>query len=347
MEAARNPGTVARPRHAARPRRSPHTRAARARSRREAPQAGRAARRDPRRTGLSSRRPAVSRVLAEQHELEFVELDIPSIETEAAMLLPESLARRYRALPIRFLEDGYVLVAVADPTNVDVLGRAPARARHAGTRLRRLTRRDRARDRAAPRRASVESRTSSPTPRRPRTTRPSSTSTTTHPPSCSSTGSISKALDLGASDIHFTPQQRRLFVRVRVDGVMRELTSIAGTQAGAVASRLKIMGGLDIAERRAPQDGRVSIRRGDDSHRRADRDPADDTRREGHAANPLAGRSARRRSTRSACGREAAPPSSARSPSRSAPSSSSGRPDRARRRRSTRACRCSTPRIVS
>ena len=42
---------------------------------------------------------------------------------------------------------------------------------------------------------------------------------------------ISKALDLGASDIHFTPQQRRLFVRVRVDGVMRELTSIAGTQA--------------------------------------------------------------------------------------------------------------------
>ena len=47
---------------------------------------------------------------------------------------------------------------------------------------------------------------------------------------------ISKALELGASDIHFTPQQRRLFVRVRVDGVMRELTSIAGTQASAVTS---------------------------------------------------------------------------------------------------------------
>ena len=46
---------------------------------------------------------------------------------------------------------------------------------------------------------------------------------------------------------------------------MRELTSIAGTQGAAVASRLKIMGGLDIAERRAPQDGRVSIRRGNDS----------------------------------------------------------------------------------
>src|SRR4249920_314645 len=63
-------------------------------------------------------RVAVSRVLAEQHELEFVELDFASVEIEAAMLLPENLARRYRAVPIRFLDDGYVLVAVADPTNV-------------------------------------------------------------------------------------------------------------------------------------------------------------------------------------------------------------------------------------
>ena len=46
---------------------------------------------------------------------------------------------------------------------------------------------------------------------------------------------------------------------------MRELTSIAGTQATAVVSRLKIMGGLDIAERRCPQDGRVSIKRGEES----------------------------------------------------------------------------------
>ena len=46
---------------------------------------------------------------------------------------------------------------------------------------------------------------------------------------------------------------------------MRELTSIAGTQGAAVSSRLKIMGGLDIAERRAPQDGRVSIKRDGES----------------------------------------------------------------------------------
>ena len=76
---------------------------------------------------------------------------------------------------------------------------------------------------------------------------------------------ISNALDAGASDIHFTPQPGQLLVRIRVDGVMRELSTTARAQAPAVVSRLKIMGGLDIAERRMPQDGRVSVRRGDES----------------------------------------------------------------------------------
>jgi type IV pilus assembly protein PilB len=61
---------------------------------------------------------AISCVLAEQHELEFVDLDLPSIDTSAALLLAESLTCRYRALPIRILDDDSVLVAVADPTNV-------------------------------------------------------------------------------------------------------------------------------------------------------------------------------------------------------------------------------------
>ena len=74
-------------------------------------------RRDPARAGIATPL-AISRVLAEQHELEFIELDFASIDPSAALLLPESLARRYRALPVRFLDDGSVLVAVADPTNV-------------------------------------------------------------------------------------------------------------------------------------------------------------------------------------------------------------------------------------
>jgi type IV pilus assembly protein PilB len=73
---------------------------------------------------------------------------------------------------------------------------------------------------------------------------------------------IQRALSLGASDIHFNPQPRGLIVRGRVDGVVRELAVIPGSQQGAVTSRLKVMGRLDIAERRAPQDGRIAVKAG-------------------------------------------------------------------------------------
>ena len=214
--------------------------------------------------GFASRA-AVSRVLAEQHELDFVELDVASIEMEAATLLPEHLARRYGALPIRFLDDGSVLVAVADPTNVmfsdelrlalgmpvRICVAAPEPIELAITRLN---------DGATIEIEEVVTDAQE-------TEDDATVLDLDHdtPAVVFINRSISKALDLGASDIHFTPQQRRLFVRVRVDGVMRELTSIAGSQGAAVSSRLKIMGGLDIAERRAPQDGRVSIKRGNES----------------------------------------------------------------------------------
>jgi len=207
----------------------------------------------------------VARVLAEQHDLDFVELEVSSIEVEAAQLLPEDLARRYGAIPIRIMEDGYVLVAVSDPTNVmfsddlrlalgmpmRVCVAAPDAIELAITKLNDD--------------ASIDIEDVATTAAE--TEDDAAVLDLNHdtPAVVFINRSISKALDLGASDIHFTPQARRLFVRVRVDGVMRELTSIAGTQGAAVASRLKIMGGLDIAERRAPQDGRVSIKRDGDS----------------------------------------------------------------------------------
>src|SRR5262245_4206600 len=57
-------------------------------------------------------------LLAEQHGLEFLDLAKIQIAPGAAMLLPEKFARRYEALPVRFLENEIVLVAVSDPTNV-------------------------------------------------------------------------------------------------------------------------------------------------------------------------------------------------------------------------------------
>jgi type II secretory ATPase GspE/PulE/Tfp pilus assembly ATPase PilB-like protein len=76
---------------------------------------------------------------------------------------------------------------------------------------------------------------------------------------------LSRAIDLGASDVHFTPQRNRMLVRARIDGVMRELATITKNLQPAVTSRLKVMAELDIAEKRAPQDGRLSLRAGDRS----------------------------------------------------------------------------------
>jgi type II secretory ATPase GspE/PulE/Tfp pilus assembly ATPase PilB-like protein len=69
---------------------------------------------------------------------------------------------------------------------------------------------------------------------------------------------LTTAVDESASDIHFEPRRDDMVVRVRVDGVMRELTTIPKHMVAAVASRLKIMGELDAADRHSPQDGRAS-----------------------------------------------------------------------------------------
>jgi hypothetical protein len=61
---------------------------------------------------------AISRALAEQFELDFVDLDTENIDPEAVARLPAREARSHNAIPIRFLEDGRLLVGVADPTNV-------------------------------------------------------------------------------------------------------------------------------------------------------------------------------------------------------------------------------------
>ena len=71
---------------------------------------------------------------------------------------------------------------------------------------------------------------------------------------------LQQALGDGASDIHIEPRAKKLAVRMRVDGVLREAMSIPRKLQNGVIARLKILGDLDIAERRMPQDGRFSVK---------------------------------------------------------------------------------------
>ncbi|MBZ0153061.1 MAG: Flp pilus assembly complex ATPase component TadA [Planctomycetes bacterium] len=72
-----------------------------------------------------------------------------------------------------------------------------------------------------------------------------------------------QALKLRASDIHLQPYGDRLQVRMRIDGVLYDMESVPRRAQEAIISRVKVMGKMDIAERRLPQDGRASIRIGD------------------------------------------------------------------------------------
>jgi type IV pilus assembly protein PilB len=216
---------------------------------------------------------AIARALAEQQHAEFVDLAASPPNPAAATLLPEKFARRYRAVPVRFLDENTILVAVADPTNVVNVDHLNV-ALGLEVRMAVATESDIA--------AALER---------------------VHPPSAEQDDDlelevevedgepaagagrrfdvvdvraigddapavklvnelIKRAIEEGASDIHFEPQAERMLVRARIDGVMVPLRIVPAELQQAVTTRMKIMGELDIAERRMPQDGRVSIRFG-------------------------------------------------------------------------------------
>jgi type IV pilus assembly protein PilB len=213
-------------------------------------------------------RAAIARALAEQHSLEFVDLSVTPIDHGAVNLLPSTLARRYGAVPVRFLEDGALLVAVSDPTNVVhaddlrlALGvpiRVGVAAADAVTAA--ITRAD-----------AAEIELDDDDGMDDFDTLPAGDGDNVvdlqeagaNAPAIRQVNRLLRhALDLGASDIHFAPGKGAVRVRARVDGVLREIATIPKAMQSAVMSRLKIMGQLDIAERRLPQDGRASIKMG-------------------------------------------------------------------------------------
>jgi type IV pilus assembly protein PilB len=71
---------------------------------------------------------------------------------------------------------------------------------------------------------------------------------------------MGEALHSRASDIHIEPQERDVHVRFRIDGLLREITIVPKPIQGPLISRIKILSGMDISERRKPQDGRGRIR---------------------------------------------------------------------------------------
>ena len=143
---------------------------------------------------------------------------------------------------------------------------------------------------------------------------------------------LTRAIELDATDIHFEPGEHQMVVRGRVDGVIRELTRVPRAAVAGVTTRLKIMGQLDITERRLPQDGGLRDPRPTDgatssASRRFRQPVASASLSVSCAAEP------RWSSRTSGWARTPRPRSSAPAGGRTAPSSSAGRAAAAGRRR--------------
>jgi type IV pilus assembly protein PilB len=202
----------------------------------------------------------LARATAERFGLDHVDLSIYKPDIGALNLVNAQAARRYNAVPIGF-EDGVLLVAMADPSNVLALDDLKLMTGHelrpvvaseedvAGL-ISRMNRLDDAIAEAVQEDDSEDLALVS-----------DIRESADDAPVIKLVNSIiAQAVQDHASDLHFEPDgSKEMRVRFRVDGVLAESTTIPRRMVAGVVSRVKIMANLDIAEKRLPQDGRVSL----------------------------------------------------------------------------------------
>jgi MSHA biogenesis protein MshE len=209
----------------------------------------------------------ISQALARQLRIPFIDLNAFTPKPELIKLLPEAPARRFRALVLTQLDDGRLQIGMSDPTDLqayDEISRQVKReidlavvtesqllamierVYHRGEQITGLAKELTAELGDVP----IEfgdllgltpGAEDAPVVKLLQTV-------------------FEEAMRLRASDIHFEPQEKLLRIRFRIDGVLHIQTEADAKVSSAVALRLKLMSGLDISEKRLPQDGRFNIK---------------------------------------------------------------------------------------
>ena len=201
----------------------------------------------------------LARVVAERFGLDFVDLAVYDLDMGAVNLISSEAAKRYQAVPVGFMDDGTVLLAMANPTNVLTIddvgmmtGRrirpAAASVEDLNLLLARLVRMDESieditdeeADEDAASNLVVDDENDAPIIKLVHSV-------------------VAQAIQQGASDIHINPEEGDTRVLFRVDGVLAPAATVKRRMATGVVSRIKIMADLDISEKRMPQDGRFAL----------------------------------------------------------------------------------------
>jgi type IV pilus assembly protein PilB len=223
----------------------------------------------------------LARAVAERFGLDHIDLSVYRVDPDAAKLVTPAAAKRYQAVPVSFAGERTLMVAMSDPANVlaqdDIAVMTGYEVRPAVASptdiealLERLEDPDFGNGATAPVEDDGEESTE---PQRPGPSAPAGPMydfKEQAPINFGASGEdasviqlvhrvIKEAVERGSSDIHFEPGDEDMRVRYRIDGVLSEAAVIPGSAVPAVVSRVKILSDLDIAERRVPQDGRISL----------------------------------------------------------------------------------------
>ena len=208
----------------------------------------------------------IARMLAGRHQLPLVDLALITVDEEAARLVPFHVLERVAAIPYAF-EGDTVRVAIADPGNLHGIDELRLATRHQlelgvaarddiVAAIRKLVRASG----ASGARAVVEIAEEGFEVELEEATDLEAEDGVSDVPLVRLVNSVLyQAAEDGASDVHFEPQEDSLVVRFRIDGVLQEMQRIPKRMANGVTTRLKVLAKLDIAERRKPQDGRISV----------------------------------------------------------------------------------------
>ncbi|MCW3027275.1 MAG: type secretory pathway, ATPase PulE/Tfp pilus assembly pathway, ATPase PilB [Solirubrobacterales bacterium] len=202
----------------------------------------------------------LARVVAERFGLDFVDLSVYDLDMGAVSLISAETAKRYQAVPVGFGEDGSLLLAMANPTNVltidDVAMMTGRRVRAAAASvedlnllLTRLTQMD----------ESIEDLVEEEGDEQSDDELQLDEADSDAPIIKLVHSIVAQAIQLGASDIHVNPEEGDTRVLFRVDGVLAPAATVKRRMAVGVVSRIKIMAELNIAEKRVPQDGRFAL----------------------------------------------------------------------------------------
>ncbi len=202
----------------------------------------------------------LARVVAERFGLDYVDLSIYDLDVGAVNLLAFDAAKRYQAVPIGFSDDGSLLLAMADPTNVltidDVAMMTGRRVRPVAASMEDL---NLLLTRMAHMDESIEDIVEDAVEPEDEADVVVDEADRDAPIIKLVHSIVAQAVQQGASDIHVNPEEGDTRVLFRVDGVLAPAATVKRKMAMGVVSRIKIMADLDISEKRLPQDGRFAL----------------------------------------------------------------------------------------